>query len=1072
MADFKTEYQKLNAEQRQAVDLTDGPLLVLAGPGTGKTQLLAMRVANILKQTDTDARSILCLTFTNKAAVNMKERIITLTGSTGSKTVVKTFHSFAAEIMNNYPDYFWNHASLSVVPDSVQLDIIESILSRLPLDHPLALKFAGQLTLTADVQRAISLAKDAGLTPEKLASIIQSNIAYISQIEAELLAIFGDRLSVVKLDAMLDSVRALPDQSELAYNFPLQSFKQVLLERLDRATGQDKLHHTTKQTSMLKQAIIQRIDGVSGLHKEHSRNEWWLRLAEVYADYRNVMHERGFYDYADMLVEVITQLEHNPDMLADIQERFLYVLIDEFQDSNPAQMRLASLISDHHSAEGKPNLMVVGDDDQSIFKFNGAQLSNMLNFQQHYPAAQLIILKENYRSTRAVLGQAKKVIEQAEDRLIYRLSGLDKNLTAQNYSDVKSDIQAIIYPSREEQLSAVAEKISQNFTHNQDIAVLARGHDSLIRMASLLTQRSIPIRYDQQSNILEHEIVQQVYLVMQLLQAIADGDSQTVDSLVHKIIRHPLWEIEPARLWQLAKDNFTKPDWLTSLTTSETPDEAGLGNWLVWLAQEAARQPLAVTLEHILGLRGSQSYTSPMRDYFLHQQQNVGAYFQGLSAIQLLRSLVNDFATSNQPSIADLIKFFEVNINNQKIIADESPFVTGSRAVQLLTGYKAKGLEFAQVYIIDVIEKNWQPRAGSRKPPMNLPLQPVGDTNDDYVRLLYVAITRARYDVMITGYSQNHSGSDVAISPIMQAAFDVAEAAASDQPALQAIIEQHLRWPDLSQASESDVLKARLQTYNLSVTDLINFLDIEKAGPQYFKERNLLRLPEAKSPILAYGTAMHAAMQQAQLLTNRGQFSLQKVIAAFDKAMTSEHLAVAEHIKFNRQGTQMLGRLFNEFNYQLATGSKPEQKYSDIALGDARISGKLDRVDRSDNQLVVVDYKTGSGVTSLFSNNKALQNKIWRYKTQLSFYNILLRQSGQLGKRDAFIGTMLFIEADDRKYLEQPFSPAPAEIQRLEALIQAVWRKVQGLSFPHVSGYSQDIAGVKQFEQDLIDGKL
>src|SRR3989344_3720144 len=131
---FERAFNDLNQQQKRAATALEGPLLVIAGPGTGKTQLLSTRVANSLKTTDTRATNILCLTFTNKAAVNMKERIMQLTGPAGAKVVASTFHSFAAEIMNLYPDYFWNAAAMSVAPESVQLDIVESIVARLPLD--------------------------------------------------------------------------------------------------------------------------------------------------------------------------------------------------------------------------------------------------------------------------------------------------------------------------------------------------------------------------------------------------------------------------------------------------------------------------------------------------------------------------------------------------------------------------------------------------------------------------------------------------------------------------------------------------------------------------------------------------------------------------------------------------------------------------------------------------------------------------------------------------------------------------------------------------------------------------
>lgn len=213
MERYQKEMAALTVRQREAVETIDGPLMVIAGPGTGKTQLLSMRVAHILKQTDTNARNILCLTFTNKAAANMRTRLQNLVGPESLQVNVKTFHSFAAEIMGEYPDYFWNGARLTTAPDAVQTDIIDSILSRLPLDNPLASKFAGQFTSTKPVRDSLKLAKEAGLTPEKLQALIEVNLAYIDILEPELVKILDKPLSYKKLADIQDQVLHLPTQN-------------------------------------------------------------------------------------------------------------------------------------------------------------------------------------------------------------------------------------------------------------------------------------------------------------------------------------------------------------------------------------------------------------------------------------------------------------------------------------------------------------------------------------------------------------------------------------------------------------------------------------------------------------------------------------------------------------------------------------------------------------------------------------------------------------------------------------------------------------------------------------------
>jgi len=1071
--EFLAAYDELNDEQRQAVDALEGPVLVVAGPGTGKTQLLSTRVANILKSTDAKPANVLCLTYTNKAAINMKERIIRLAGPEGGKLPVKTFHSFAGEIMNLYPDYFWNAARLGVAPDSVQLEVIESIVSQLPLDNPLALKFAGQYTLLSDIKRAIGLAKDAGLTPAKLRAIIEVNMAYLDEIEAPLVAILEARLSAKALAGLIAKVEALPRQPIDEMVYPLRSLSTVLLNGLREAVALDDGTGKTTNTGAWKQRWLQTEAGRKGLFNERRRNLWWLELADIYADYLEQMHERGFYDYADMLVEVITQLEQNPNILADLQERFTYVLIDEFQDTTPAQLRLAHLVADHHALNGRPNLMVVGDDDQAIYKFSGAELNNMLSFKDRYKSAARIILVKNYRSTQDVLDTAKRVIEQAENRLVNQDASLSKDLVAEAPPADKGSIRALSYTSRELQLSQIARDIKAAYKPGKEIAVLARGHDSLVKMASILQQLGVSVRYEQQSNILEHDIVNQVYLMARLLDAIQNGDSEASNALIHQIIRHPMWGIAPEVLWRLAVDNYRGGDWLQVLLTSKQPELKEIGSWFIWLASQAEHQPLAITLEYLIGLRHTKSYSSPLKKYFVDGNSKLAnQYFHSLSAIQLLRALVHDFAKTNEPTLAELIRFIEINRVNGLVVADESPFITGGHAVQLLTVHKAKGLEFDAVYIIDAVEDNWQPRAGGRKPPANLPLQPAGDDLDDYMRLMYVALTRAKSSITVSAYHLDHAGKDVAVSPIIQGAFDVQRVTETDKSKLVEVLEENLRWPDLAGGQEQAILKARLETYSLSVTHLINFLSLEKGGPRYFKERNLLRLPEAKSVNLAYGTAMHSAMETAQKLTNKDVFKLAAVTGDFTKALAAQQLAPAEYQRFNKQGEQVLARLFNDYGYHLPKGSLPEQDLRDIRVGPARLRGKLDRVDLSGDSMTIIDYKTGKPLSSFETKDKNSVLKAHNQKLQLVFYALLTSQGPGLSQYGNVTGQMVYLEAADQKQLTRSFSPSRDDIDRLKQLVAAVWQHVMRLDFPDTGHYQPGLGGITQFEQDLVDGKI
>lgn len=1066
-------FDSLNKEQLEAVKTINGPLLVVAGPGTGKTELLAMRVANILISTDTDASNILCLTFTNKAAVNMKKRIISIAGKAGSKTVVKTFHSLASEIINAYPDDFFNGAKLSVAPESVQLEIIQDILDSLPPDNPLALKFAGQYTLINDVLKSINLAKDSGLTPKKLKILLEANLSYIDEIEQDLVDILEPRLSFNSLPELKTKINSLPLQKFDELTKPIISLSTAIEESFDIAYAKDIETNKTKNISKWKTHWVQSEDGQKGMHREKNKNSWWLELSEVYRIYREIMHSRGYFDYSDLLVEVLSQLENSKSMLSDLRERFEYVLIDEFQDTNDAQLRLAHLIADSPVSEGNPNIMAVGDDDQSIFKFTGASINNMLDFRRSYPTGKVIILKENYRSNQQVLDVAKIIIEQASYRLVDSDKTLNKTLIASKNKN-EGSIKFRSFSNREIQYSILAREIKNSRSKGKTTAVIARSHDSLIKFASILNQLKVPINYEKQSNVLEHSLVNSVYDIAKLLSALEKGDQNTVNSLIHLIIRHPMWNIDPKVLWDQARENFFNPDWLKSASQSKDKDVIKFYNFIKSCSKAIYNQPLALCIEYLIGLRPVLGMVSPVREFYLSDKEKSQQYFEALSAIQLIRSLANEFSQTKNPSLDDFIKLIEVNRENNKVIADESPFISGEDPIFLLTVHKAKGLEFDSVYIIDTVESIWQPSRGSRKPPSNLPLQPPGDDINDYIRLMYVAATRAKTNLSISGYELDHAGKDVAYSHIIEGEFEVTKEDERKKVAIVDALEESISWPRLSTGNEKEILKSRLSNYQLSVTHLLNFLNIERGGPINFYERNILNLPEIKKPHMSYGTAMHAALEYANHEFKNNNVITKKIIKVFEDNLKKEQLPQNEFRKYLHNGTKCLHRIFDEFNMTFSESSLPEQDIADVKLNNAIIRGKLDRLDIEDKKLIVTDYKTGSPFSSFSSMSKSLQEKIWRNKIQLVFYSILIKNSPRFTRYSEYIlsGQMCYVESEAEKTFILDYTPTDDDIKQLQELIEIVYKKIINLDFPDVNKYSKDFSGTQNFIDDIMSRKI
>ncbi len=390
-----------------------------------------------------------------------------------------------------------------------------------------------------------------------------------------------------------------------------------------------------------------------------------------------------------------------------------------------------------------------------------------------------------------------------------------------------------------------------------------------------------------------------------------------------------------------------------------------------------------------------------------------------------------------------------------------------------MTVHKAKGLEFDTVFIIDAMEDKWRPRSGGRKPPANLPLKPYGDDFDDYVRLMYVAATRAKHTLIITSYYMDHMGKELLPSVLVTSALPttVIKPEQADDPV--EVLEQTLRWPRLNSKNERAMLSSYLEKYRLSVTHLLNFLNTTKGGPEYFFERNILRLPDIKTASLAHGTAMHAALETAQKLINTNKFDLSVVLDHYEKSLRNEHLPLTEHGRYIDRGQTIIRRLFENYNFKLPKGSHAEQRISDIRLGSAVIGGKLDRIDAQDkDNLVIVDYKTGKPLSSFSTTDQTKAIKAWNQRTQLIFYTLLAKNSPRFRFYKNIEGRMIYIEADSQRNLQRSYWPQQQELDRLEVLIQAVWRHICDLDFPNVSSYTSDYTGIHSFEDDLINGRI
>jgi DNA helicase II / ATP-dependent DNA helicase PcrA len=499
MQDFTTVLEQLNKAQREAVETIDGPLLVIAGPGTGKTQLLSARVANILTRTDTPAQNILCVTFTENGANNMRERLTRFIGQAAYDVNISTYHALGGDIIQRNPQYFTETRLQQPVDELGKYQILENLVAKMSYANPLK---QTQYHLS-DLIGTISEVKRALLGADELRAIANENTTFIVASAGEIAAIFaGVSRMPGKYDAavpyFLKTLAALQkyapkDFANERYGSLAGAAIQSLQHALDEAAAaQSSKPLTTWKTKWLAKNTNNEFTLAGTL--ENRRLE---ALAQVLNQYQDTLSARGLYDFDDMIVRTVQALETHDELRFSLQERYLYILLDEFQDTNAAQLRLIELLSNNPLSEGRPNIMAVGDDDQAIYAFQGAQYSNMLDFYGLYRDVKVINLTENYRSHERILKTAEAITEQMSERLFHKFPGMQKVLNAAN-----KNIQDSVIIERSEFMSDVAERdfvanriaeLSKKGIPNRQIAILAPRHHHLEAMVPYLNNLNIPV---------------------------------------------------------------------------------------------------------------------------------------------------------------------------------------------------------------------------------------------------------------------------------------------------------------------------------------------------------------------------------------------------------------------------------------------------------------------------------------------------------------------------------------------------------------------------------------------------
>ncbi len=1073
---FEERYKKLNEAQKRAVDTTEGPVLVIAGPGSGKTELLSLRVVNILRQGNVGPQNILCLTFTNSGALNMRERLVQLMGADAYRVGIFTFHAFCSHVISRFPEYFYNAATFVNISDVVRAEILESIFAQLPHKHPLA-SYHPELgyAYLYNAKERIKHIKNGGFTPEEFRAVLEHTL---SEYEAVHKA-FSLWPESMRGKGSIADVRAVYESLlKLSSNTTARALVSTLLLALEKAEQENK---TTTITKWQNTYTVKGSDG--RILKEFAKVDKMQALADVYEKYTETLHVRGYYDYDDMIIDVSHALQKYDVLRAELEEQYQYVLIDEFQDTNEAQMNVVRAITQNEVYEGKANICVVGDDDQAIYKFQGAEISHMMDFRSRlYKDVQTIVLDKNYRSTKDILDLARSVIIQGNIRLENRYQDITKVLASASTDLPKGSVEIVSYVSDLEEYQSVVKKIRAELDAGippEEIAVIAREHKQLRNLLPHLHHAGIGYTYKKSANVFDEPHIRELITICEYLASGLSYEGTRTD-LLPQILSFSFFNLPRTTLFLLAekvkKENIS---WAKALTENSDKKVQNMFELLATLSVDAKTTPL----EHVLNLFIEKS---GFKEYYFSERvrkERPGDYVHFLANLKTFIDALREHKEGQILTVADVGSFVAMHKDYDIPLIAHSPYTQSEHAVSLLSAHDAKGLEFGSVYLINVHEDSWA-KPSKRKNKITLPLvlntllTPAGDEEDDFIRLLYVAITRAKHTLHISSHDkqvrylvgrEDVEGKD--------------ESSDDREVSEDEIISLHEQVLGLAQApytnDEQIIFKRLVENYQMPVTHLTNFLNVIEGGPALFLERNLLRFPAPLNASGAYGSAVHKAIEE--IITYPRFYggekpALKHVLGVFDHTLSRARLPQEDDVRERDRGHKLLEKYYalrGDFflhNDQVEVDMKNEG----AVVEGAHLTGKLDFLRIENNGVFVRDFKTGKAFDSWDRAKVDYEKvKLHNQKLQLIFYKILLENSNRFKNFSVSSLILEYVEGnEDSPVVELALDPSTEDVERTKKLIGIVYKKIRALDFPDVSEYSKDYKGILAFEDDLLAGKI
>lgn len=1017
---FLKAFDALNDKQKQAVENIEGPVMVVAGPGTGKTQLLAIRVGYILDNMDVSAQNILCLTYTDAGTIAMRNRLLEFIGPEAHNVQIFTFHAFCNMVIKDNPDAFGSFRDLQVVSDLEKVEILREILDELPQDHILK-KFKGNL--------------------------------------------YSDRMR-------LDNLFNLMKQEDWSVDF----IRQKVEER--NAIIQDKDHpanpHVYKRKTTAGGITYHPGDlKTREVTEETEKNLKLLAGAELINKYEEALKKRERFDYADMILWVIEKFRSDDYLLGKYQEKYQYIMVDEYQDTNGAQNELLFLLAGYWES---PNLFIVGDDDQSIFRFQGANMNSIIEFRERFNPLE-IVLTDNFRSSQIILDTSKKLIENNSERLVRKYTHLTKNLeekrTPRGIASFAPQFIEYANPTQEEAgiVMKIEELASQNVPYS-DIAVIYTKNDHGVNLIQYFMARNIPVNVKKKVNILEEIDIQKLINLLAYLneefQKPFSADYRLFEILhysyfgIHALDAALLSLHRAKRLTKSYKDaeegeKFENIYFRRWIADKSVMTDAGIQDTETFLKLSALLERWISDIPNhtVQGFIEKVITESGILDQALRSPESRWK-------LQLLNSFF-DFVKSEaarKPKITlsdllhtiELMEESELPISLYRIMSDNN-------GINFMTAHGSKGLEFEHVFIIKCIKDNWENKRNSNNQftlPPNLTSKTTEASEEDDRRLFYVAMTRSKHYLYIGYYKADDKEKEKEMSKF------ISECMSPDDKIMQINVpdEVVLRYKAVlmryksgqAQLIDNTAVQKMLENFRMSNTNLNKYLEC----PLSFYFDTVLRVPEARSKTMGFGNAVHYALEKfvkdIKSSNPRSYGSLDKLLAFFREGMEKYKgdFTDQEFGNYSTHGVNLLSEYYEKYkdHWLRPKDYELEFRVDSVQYEGVPLRGFIDKIEIYDNHIVVVDYKTGNFNNSKLKKAEPDKNEIggdyWR---QIVFYKILLDSQRKLPYAMKE-GIMDFVEKDrDGRYHRKSIVVEPEDVAIVTAQLKDAYAKIMNRQF-------------------------